>query len=454
MPEPLTRLPQEAAAVRAAHPTPLELGVHLQARIVRNPSADVFLVLEILRSLGADTVETVLSLLDVTVDHQARLLASTTAGNALLRNFATALAGAPAGADPARLARDRDLLDGALFEGPAGSRTRVAPRELPETAGQLADRGPLGVGVANDPRGGRHRIVLGRDVAVGRVREETISGVKYRGPAYAGRMPPEPFITADDAKLNPGGDARIAARLAIVSGIAANEGNLDAVRQRDRGVISSGIHQWSAHAAKELPSLLLRFKTLAPDEFELYFGIYGLDVDVDPAHPGQFRLLRVELDDSRTAMNYAAIRTFFGGSTGADGVVSFETTWAARTRAAAVASEAYRRCEVLEAVGRFDRIVAEVGGVHAGGASMPVAQLITSRRGVALILDSHINLPNLVHGELETAALPSVPADAEGRDRTISQRYHDHRTVFDRPHRNAGIDAQHFDPAHGSFTGW
>ena len=82
----------------------------------------------------------------------------------------------------------------------------------------------------------------------------------------------------------------------------------------------------------ELPSLLLRFKTLAPDEFELYFGIYGLDVDVDPAHPGQFHLLRVELDDSRTAMNYAAIRTFFGGSIGADGVVSFETTWAARMR--------------------------------------------------------------------------------------------------------------------------
>jgi hypothetical protein len=454
MPEPLSRLPQEAAAVRAAHPTPLELAVHLQARILRNPFADVFLVLEILRELGADTVEVVLSLLDVSVDHQARVLASTTAGNALLRRFAAVLAGAPASTDPARLARARGLLDQGLFQGPAGSRTHVAPRELPETAGQLADRGPLGAGVANDARGGRHRVVLARDVAVGRVREESISGVRYRGPAYAGRMPPQAFITADDARLNPGADGRIAARLVIIAGIAANEGNLDAVRQRDRGVISSGIHQWSAHAPNELPSLLFRFKTLAPDEFDLYFGIYGLDVDADPAHPGQFRLLRVEPDDSRTVMAYAAIRTFFGGSVGADGVVSFETTWAARMRAAAVASEAYRRCQVLEAVGRFDRILAEIGAVHAGGADVALAQLISSRRGVALILDSHINVPGHVHDELETAALPNVPADADGRERTITQRYHDHRTVFDRTHRNAGVDAQHFDPAHGSFTGW
>src|SRR5262249_32731909 len=155
-----------------------------------------------------------------------------------------------------------------------------------------------------------------------------ISGVTYRGPAYAGRLLPGPFATADAARLPT--DASSAARLAIVSGIAPNEGNLDAIRMRDAGVLSSGIHQWSAHSAPELPSLLSRFKGISPEEFSLYFGMYGLDVIPDPnaAHVGQFILQSVDANGVATNLDYNATRAFFGGSVDAGGTVVFGTTWA------------------------------------------------------------------------------------------------------------------------------
>jgi hypothetical protein len=297
--------------------------------------------------------------------------------------------------------------------------------------------------------------VLGRDVGVGAIATETILGVDYRGPAYAGRLPPAPFAAADAALLPT--DAPSTARLEIVVGIAANEGNLDAIRQRDLGVISSGIHQWSAHQPEELPSLLFRFKALAGDEWDLFFAAYGLDVepDPDPAHAGQYVLQSVAANGTRTPMAHAAIQAFFGGVVGADGTVSFGTDWAARFRLAALASEAYRRCQVLEAIGRFDRIKRQVGSIGVAGSPIPVAQLVSSKQGVALILDSHINKPDRVRANLRTAAqTPSLPSAADPRDRKITAVYHDIRDVYDRVHRNGGVDAQGFNVAHGSFTGW
>jgi hypothetical protein len=135
--------------------------------------------------------------------------------------------------------------------------------------------------------------------------------------------------------------------------------------------------------------------------------------------------------------------------------VSFGTAWAARFRLAALASEAYRRCQVLEAIGRFDRIKRQVGSIGVAGSPIPVAQLVSSKQGVALILDSHINKPDRVRANLRTAAqTPSLPSAADPRDRKITAVYHDIRDVYDRVHRNGGVDAQGFNVAHGSFTGW
>ena len=154
-------------------------------------------------------------------------------------------------------------------------------------------------------------------------------------------------------------------------------------------------------------------------------------------------------------MAHAAIQAFFGGTVGADATVSFGTDWAARFRLAALASEAYRRCQILEAIGRFDRIKRQVGSIEVAGAPVPVAQLISSKQGVALMLDSHINKPGRVGPNLRTAAqTPDLPAAADPRDRKITAVYHDVRDVYDRVHRNQGVDAQGFNVAHGSFTGW
>ena len=456
VPDPLVALPQTAAALLVAHPDAPSLGAELAARVLRNPFADVFLVFAALRRLGAAAPQAALSLLESMVGHQAALLAATSAGSAVLRRLDAVLAAAPAAVDPARVARARALLDAALFTGAPGQRSRVPFSELPETPAQLASRGPLGAaGAAHDPPGGYHRLVLGRDVGVGRIATETILGVDYRGPAYAGRLPPAPLAAADVAQLPT--DAQSTARLNIVVGIAANEGNLDAIRLRDLGVISSGIHQWSAHQPEELPSLLFRFKALAGDEWDLFFAAYGLDVepDPDPTHVGRYVLHSVAADGTRTAMAYAAIRAFFGGTVGADGTVSFATDWAARFRLAALASEAYRRCQILEAIGRFDRIKRQVGSIEVAGAPVPVEQLISSKQSVALILDSHINKPGRVRANLRTAAqTPNLPTAADARDRKITAVYHDIRDVYDRIHRNKGVDARGFDVAHGSFTGW
>ena len=456
VPDPLVELPQAAATLLAAHPDAPSLGAELAARALRNPFADVFLIFAALRRLGTGAPEAALSLLESMVGHQAALLAATSAGSAMLRRLDVVLAGAPATVDPARVAHARALLDAALFAGAPGQRARVPFSELPETPAQLASRGPLGAAVADrDPPGGYHRLVLGRDVGVGRIATETILGVDYRGPAYAGRLPPAPFAAADAALLPT--DAQSAARLEIVVGIAANEGNLDAIRQRDLGVISSGIHQWSAHEPEELPSLLFHFKALAADEWDLFFAAYGLDVepDPDPAHAGQYVLQSVAADGTRTPMAHAAIQAFFGGTVGADATVSFGSDWAARFRLAALASEAYRRCQILEAIGRFDRIKRQVGSIEVAGTPVPVAQLIASKQGVALMLDSHINKPGRVGPNLRTAAqTPNLPAAADPRDRKITAVYHDVRDVYDRVHRNQGIDAQGFNVAHGSFTGW
>jgi hypothetical protein len=456
LPDPMVGLPQEASALIAAHPTAPSLGTELLARVLRNPSASVFLLFEALRQLTGPVlpIDVALALLDGMVNHQATLLASTSAGQGALRRLDAVLAAAPAGTDAARLQRNRDLVRAALFVAPGGARVPV--RELPETVNQLKDRGPVvNVPGPDEPAGGRHRMVLGRDVAVGRVREEKISGVTYRGPAYPGRLLPAPFVVADAARLP--ADATSAARLEIVSGIAPNEGNLDAIRMRDAGILSSGIHQWSAHAAAELPALMFRFKNLAPEEFSLYFGMYGLDIIPDPvaAHVGQFILQKVDANGVATNLDYAATRTFFDGTVEAGGTVVFGTTWASRFRLASLTSEAYRRCQVLEALGRFDRIKRDVGTIMVSGAAVAVETLITSRQGVALLLDSHINKPQKVKPVLQVAAqAPNMPADPDKRDRKITRSFQDTRDVYDRAGRNAGVDAAGFEVAHGTFTGW
>lgn len=459
-PDPVA-LPQEVRQFLQAQAPALARGIHLLARVLTNPYKEVFFFFEAMRQLAAAAFEVALVFLDNAVNHQMRLLASLTAGHALLRRLESVLARPPArltAAQQASLTRGNNMLSSALRPGGL-----LAPgRELPETAQQLADR-PGGVGGwqqvrPEDPPGGRHRVVLGRDVLAGAIGNFVSGGSTYRGPAYGGRIPPSAFIGGQANLLNPRADPRVAARLRIVEAIAVNEGFLDAVRMRDRGILSIGMQQWSAHADLELPALLAHYEQMAPDEFELFFGLYDLDVrsnGQDAQGNPRFMLQRVEPNGNRVDLvAWNARRDFFGGTT-AGATTTFRTDWAARSREAAIASLRFRAAEVLEAAGRLDRIVREVGSITVGGAQVPLTTLITSQLGVALIFDAHINQPAHVPADLQAAANAAGPQpNAATLDQAITQHYATIRHTHNTPQRNANINAQGLNAAHGSFAGW
>jgi hypothetical protein len=248
--------------------------------------------------------------------------------------------------------------------------------------------------------------------------------------------------------------------LDVVVAIAPNEGFLDAIRMQDAGILSTGIHQWSAHADLELPSLLHCFKQTNPDEFMLYFGLYNLDVRRDGQN--SFMLQSVQPNGSVTDLPVRQRRAFFGGTTSGN-LTTFRTDWAARVREASVASINYRAAQIREAVARFDRIQREVGNItvqlRGGRIQVPVNQLITSQFGAALVLDSHINLPGLVRPDLQRVANDvGTQPDEDALEQAIVNRYEAIRRTFDTPGRNARIhrrlDHRPGSHGHGSFAGW
>ncbi|MCW8934388.1 MAG: hypothetical protein OQK98_06665 [Gammaproteobacteria bacterium] len=459
-PDPVALQAQVQTFLRA-QPTALARGIHFNARVLSNPFEAVFFVFETLRHLPvAEVFALTLAFLDQSVNHQMKLLASLTAGNAILRQLLSVLHNPPAALTARQTAsrnRGERMLQGALQ--PAGIRS--VPRELPETPQQLANRpGNLGWQriEPTDPVVGRHRMVLGRDVLAGAVLNFNSGGNTYRGPAYGGRIPPAAFIRTHANLLNPAADARIAARLQIVQAIVVNEGFLDAVRLRDRAILSLGIQQSSAHVDIELPALLARYKNMAPDEFRLFFEIYNLDLRAngnDGHGNPRFRLQRIQPNGARVDLTtWAARRNFFGGRT-VGTTTTFTTDWAARCREPAIASLKYRAAQVLEAASRLDRILREVGNITVAGAPMALSTLITSQQGVALILDAHINQPGRVPADLQAAAnAAGAQPDANALDQEITRQYALIRHTHNTPARNANINALGLDVNHGTFAGW
>jgi subtilisin family serine protease len=451
--------PDESALAREVqdflqnHTNPLAQGIALNARALTNPFEVVFLFFALFREKRLAAFDMALAFLDQAVNHQLELLASLTAGNGILDRLREVLRTPPASLSPtqqANLQRGLGMLQRAL-----GTPQAVVPRELPETREQLARRPgrvPFG-GLPQDPREGSHRIVLGRDVLAGAIGTFR----KFTGPAYVGRIPPRPFFdTHRTSPLFPQGDPRFAARAEIVLAIAGNEGFLDGIRMQDAGILSTGIQQWSAHSEPELPAFLHRFKALAPDEFRLFFRLYNLEVQ--QVGTG-FTLRQVRPDGTVVDLPVSDRRRFFGGTRAAGGQVTFETHWAARVRAASIASVAYKVAQVLEGAARFDRIRNQVGDLRVTLAgrrrTLPLEQVITSKLGAALILDSHINAPGNVRADLQASARAAGnQPNADRLDRAITADYMGRRRLIHRDQRNQRIRGLQLSAAHGSFTGW
>jgi hypothetical protein len=278
----------------------------------------------------------------------------------------------------------------------------------------------------------------------------------YTGPAHLGRVLPAAFVAAHPAEINPAADPRIDARSAIVVAIAPNEGRLDAARLRDRGILSTGLQQWTEHGNDEATVLWEHFRGLAPDQYDLHFGLYGLLPEIwtatdnvatptpsvaalmavnpwaDAAVIARPLALPAAPDDhfprfvtlyrldplAKVKMQKASAAAigprfaYFGGS-GPAGARVFTAEWGARVRLVARTSIKYCVAEMQTANKRFDRILRDTGdflipGTPApvGGGPVPrftVADVFTTQYGAALVLDHHINAPGNVTGNLSTA---------------------------------------------------
>jgi hypothetical protein len=345
---------------------------------LRNPSEAVLMFLAALRVLDGKSAgpgvpgqaaAAALAALSTATPEQLSVLAATSAGNGILRRFAALLTPPPAGAESVKT-----LLDNALRQGGV----LVVHRDVPETAAQQASRpgtAKPAAGAAADPPGGIHRLVLGRDVAVGRSAAERVSGVTYTGPAFTGRVALQPYLTADAANLDAGSDPDTAALLVLLAG-RTDVALLDSVQARDAGLVTAGLDQWSATTDTGLPALLHAYKNAAPDEFDLFFALHGLDVQPGPVGGPQYQLLLIGPDGTGTVPTDDALRSFLGRTAGAQGAVAFSSDWAARFRLPAVVSAAHRRVQVAQAAPRAGAAANEFEKVAAKFRPFPAAYSI------------------------------------------------------------------------------
>ncbi|HLH15931.1 MAG TPA: hypothetical protein VKX45_01860 [Bryobacteraceae bacterium] len=462
---------REAQALIAAHSTPLALSIALQARMLANAFEAVFLLFAAFRA-AVDPFQTALEFCNNAVNHQVNLLASLTAGAGALFLLRRILGAPPARLSPAAEAQRRRAL-GMIERGLGIGARLTTARDVPETAAQLVSRrgGCPSRVRASDPPGGIHRMVLGRDVLAGCMTHAI--DARFEGPDFAGRLA-FPDVSQDPRFAPDRANPQFLPRVAVVRAIAPNEGRLDGMNRADAAIVSAGIQQWGAHSDPELSGLLRRFKAENPDEFELYFGIYRLDVRGAGALGAtlQERLVNqaakpagVDIVVRDLALPPSADRGAFFIEAPAGGRIVRDSAWAARFREAAIASAAFRAAQIREGAARFDRILRTVPtlNVTLNGVrrSLPTNQVITSQLGVALILDQHINAPgNLASrrgrtGDLQRAAdrVGSRP-DLAALDVAITANYANHRVMNDAVARASAIRRSGLSDRHGSFTGW
>ncbi|MCW3844400.1 hypothetical protein ONA70_30365 [Micromonospora yasonensis] len=434
--------------------------------LVGNPFEAVFRILEILRQVAADdagdAVDLAAAVTNGLATWELSTLASVTAGHGVLRRL-WSLVGPSSDGD----AEDaRDLLGPALGLTRTGSGVWQPPDVLGPTvipdeltalppAPPVKGRKPAPQGlvtpwkVAAENPGGRHSMMLGRDLCIGVTDSYTQkNGTSWTGPAYVGRLDPAQFIQDNAAAIGFTTDAE-RARLRVVELIAPNEGRLDAARGADKGTLSTGIQQWSAHLNEELPVLLARFKRVAPDHYDLFFGMYGLQPEpwwrvdgkeaaaevADPAavraaNPEAFDAAGAAKQGKEYALRYATLfqvrpgggrvrlaeppdsvvevlpRHAFFGVTKQGKAYTVAPEWCARIRLASLCSLPYNLVQVWTAVWRFERLARQPLGkatLIVRGRPYRIRDFSVSEYGAALMIDQHINAPFWVTAAIDRA---------------------------------------------------
>lgn len=170
----------------------------------------------------------------------------------------------------------------------------------------------------------------------------------------------------------------------VIFATSENEGNLDAVNTWDNQFLSFGMFQWTAGGAGkpgELPALLKIIKDSHPDNFQHYWGQFGLDV--------------VEVGHKTGWFSYRGKKLI----SAADKSMLREHIWAYRFARAGADIEV-QAAQIRHAANRIKQFF-YVNSSKLNGHSL--ADLITSEYGVALLLDNHVNRPGYVHSCMAAA---------------------------------------------------
>ena len=251
------------------------------------------------------------------------------------------------------------------------------------------------------------------------------------GPAGGGNYPAEASPVAAD---------KVRARMQLAAMISCGEGGLDSCQAGDGGIVSFGLLQWSARDNENLTVLWERFRALYPDQYDLFFGMWGLETArwlpdvkaksatmsaIDMQNP--FGADPSTLDTTKSAAEnervyFPSHATFFRLPAGRARTIPGATerdellrgprkggddgrAWCARARLAALCSAEYLRIQFHTAAWRMTwmqfktadnvtlALVPFKFGVRVGTEwrAFKIRELFASWLGAALALDQHTN---------------------------------------------------------------
>lgn len=315
--------PQDALAYRdaiaAQVPTTgalAPLATALRGRLLANACEAVLDLVHLLRAVRekrpADLRGFLLDLAAPLKPHQAKVLAGVSGGHAVLRALWRELAAL----DPAALSStDRNRLLAVrrvVADDGLGLRAKTGVTDAwdgPQEIGPRAQAAEPPMGPALEkildsekkdgtqvPRVAQYLegVVLGRSVRISKPLDNTknpwgyvashpgsgsfhpVAYLKTEGSRVPGLIGGLTLSGAATLESGPMDEPRMMARMLLAGRIAAIEGTLDAVSAGDPGIISMGMQQWAAAFDTELTVLLERFRVQAPDLFDLYIGMWGL----------------------------------------------------------------------------------------------------------------------------------------------------------------------------------
>ncbi len=203
-----------------------------------------------------------------------------------------------------------------------------------------------------------------------------------KGLNRAGLHDPENFISNHHVKLL---EVNLTdSEMNVISAICENASNLDAVNTWDNQFMSFGMFQWTAGGdgkPGELPVLLKIIKDRFPDNFQHYWGQFGLDL--------------VDVGNKTGWFSYRGKKLV----SAAEKTLLREHVWAYRFARAGADIEV-QAAQIRQAVNRIKQFY------HARSSKLKgysLADLITSEYGVALLLDNHFIRPGYVHGCMAAA---------------------------------------------------